>query len=98
MDSTKILPKPTQENDEEQKHLFILLGSLDSKQLTVSSMIDSLIKQEKHFGFVPSLDFSFIEALNEIFSNLSINTNLAIGQTTKELKQKLEEIENCSLI
>ena len=79
-------------DDKNQQNLFILLRSLDSKQMTISSTIDSLINCSKHFGYLPLLDFSFIDTFNQILSSLKIETNKNINQITEMLKEKLIEI------
>lgn len=94
----KIVESVDIDEEEIQSKLFILLGSLDAKQMTESLMIDSIINREQHFGFIPSLDFSYIEDLKTIFSDLSIETNCDIYQSMKELKQKIQELQKDIII
>lgn len=62
------------QNDNQNQSLFILLRSLEGQKLTKESLNDSFLQIEKHFGFAPKCDFSFIEKNNTYTINLLIIT------------------------
>ena len=64
--------------------LFILLKSLNSSKLKEEALKDCLSKQDDHFGFIPQIDFGFIEKVSEKVSEI------------QNLSKKVSEIENLS--
>lgn len=58
------------ENPRNDSNLFVLLGSLDSKNLNEESLRDSIAKKDDHLKFAPQIDFGFFEKLSQKVSSL----------------------------
>lgn len=70
--------------------LFVLLKSLDSNKLNEEAFKDCISKQDEHFGFIPQINFGFIETLTKKVSEIES----AMIQMQKDHQTKMEEAES----
>ena len=70
--------------------LFVLLKSLDSNKLNEEAFKDCISKQDEHFGFIPQINFGFIETLTKKVSEIEST----MIQMQKDHQTKMEEAES----
>ncbi|KAK8839644.1 hypothetical protein M9Y10_032010 [Tritrichomonas musculus] len=78
----------TENNDNNDESIFILLDSIDGKKLLHESYKDSIAKQNEHFGFIPQNCISYI---NEHLKELE-NMKMIIQKHQEEFEEQKQQL------
>lgn len=86
---TKQLKSDDDTNGQNIDHsLFVLLKSLDSNKLNGEALKDCISKQDEHFGFIPQINFGFIEILTKKVTEIEST----MVQMQKDHQKNMKEI------